>query len=69
MAVYNQWDRVAQQHLARLAQLQAASRHQLRQVSEQQASQAALAEAALEAYLVYRLPRQVSEEVSVVHQR
>ena len=40
-----------QQHLALLQQHQAVSRHQLRQVSERQAPQEALAQAALEAYL------------------
>ena len=41
-----------QQVLAYLQQDQATSRHQLRQVSEQQAPQEALAQAALEAHLV-----------------
>ena len=46
MADYNN-----HQHLAYLQQQQAVSRHQLRQVSEQQAPQEALAQAALEAHL------------------
>lgn len=46
MADYNN-----QQHLAYLRQDQAASRHHLRQVSEEQAPQEALTQAALEAHL------------------
>ena len=49
MAVYNQWHQAAQQHLA--LRQQAVSAHQLRQVSQQQTPQVALAEAALEAHL------------------
>ena len=51
MAEHNQHQ---QQALAYLQQDQAVSRHQLRQVSEHQAPQVALAEAALEAYLLNR---------------
>jgi hypothetical protein len=50
MAVFNQWHQAAQQHLA--LRQQAVSVHHLRQVSEHQAPQVALAEAALEAHLV-----------------
>lgn len=50
MADYKQ--QAARQHLALLHQHQAVSRHQLRQVSEHQVPQVALAEVALEAYLV-----------------
>lgn len=50
MAAHNQWQQVAQQHLALLRQRQV-SEHQLRQVSEHQVPQVALAEAALEAHL------------------
>ena len=56
-----------QQALAYLAQHQAVSRHQLRQVSEHQAPQEALAQAALEAYLVRRHQLKDSA-VSEVHQ-
>jgi hypothetical protein len=45
---------LVQQHLALRQQHQAVSQHQLRQVSEHQAPQVALAEAALEAHLSQR---------------
>lgn len=53
-----------QQALAYLRQHQAVSQHQLRQVSQHQAPQVALAEAALEAYLVQH-QHQASGEVLV----
>ena len=51
MVAHNQWQQVTLQHLALLRQHQAVSQQRLRQVSEHQAPQVALAEAALEAYL------------------
>ena len=62
MAAHNQWQQVAQQHLALLRQHQAVSQHQLRQVSEHQVPQVALAEAALEAHLAQH------QQVLVRHQ-
>lgn len=61
MADYNH------QALAYLAQHRAISGHQLRQVSEHQAPQVALAEAALEAHLQWSQGRQPLQQ-HLVHQ-